>query len=94
MVSRMAASLEAPMTETRSRHDALDTRAHRLLERLTTAKLVVGLLRRSLRQDMVMPATAEEHLAHIEQEIDAAAALVRENGPVGVKRESYVTTSR
>jgi hypothetical protein len=90
------------MTETGSRHDALDTMSHRVLERLTTARLLVGLLRRSLWQDMVMPAAAEEHLARIEQEIDVAAALARESrtlrmnsssGPVGARGESCVTTS-
>ena len=52
--------------------------AHRVLDRLTSMKLRVGSLRLRLRLGAVAPAEIENHLDHIDQEIDATAALARD----------------
>lgn len=52
--------------------------AHRVLDRLTAMKLHVGSVRLRLRLGAVAPAEIEEHLDHIEQEIDATAALAQD----------------
>jgi hypothetical protein len=48
---------------------------HQVLERLTVAKVRVGLLRLRMQRQPLAPAEIEEHLELIEQEIDATAAL-------------------
>ena len=45
---------------------------------LTAMKLRVGSVRLRLRLGVVAPAGVENHLDHIEQEIDAAAALAQD----------------
>ena len=52
--------------------------AHRILDRLTAMKLRVGSVRLRLRLGAIAPAEIENHLDHIEQEIDAAAALAQD----------------
>jgi len=52
--------------------------AHRILDRLTAMKLRVGSVRLRLRLGIVAPAEIEKHLDHIEQEIDATAALAQD----------------
>ena len=52
--------------------------AHRILDRLTAMKLRVGSMRLRLRLGVVAPAEIEKHLDHIEQEIDATAALAQD----------------
>ena len=52
--------------------------AHRILDRLTAMKLRVGSVRFRLRLGIVAPAEIEKHLDHIEQEIDATAALAQD----------------
>jgi hypothetical protein len=52
--------------------------AHRILDRLTAMKLRIGSMRLRLRLGAVAPAEIENHLDHIEQEIDAAAALAQD----------------
>jgi hypothetical protein len=54
------------------------TLAHRILDRLTAMKLRVGSVRLRLRLGIVSPAEIEKHLDHIEQEIDATAALAQD----------------
>jgi hypothetical protein len=54
------------------------TLAHRILDRLTAMKLRVGSVRFRLRLGIVAPAEIEKHLDHIEQEIDATAALAQD----------------
>jgi hypothetical protein len=54
------------------------TLAHRILDRLTAMKLRVGSVRLRLRLGIVAPAEIEKHLDHIEQEIDATAALAQD----------------
>jgi hypothetical protein len=52
--------------------------AHRLIERLTTIKLHANSLRRGLgREPRPEPAVTMRHLTAIDQEVDAAVALVR-----------------
>ena len=51
---------------------------HRILDCLTSMKLRVGALRLRLRQGPIAPDEIEPHLAKIEQEIDAAAALAQD----------------
>jgi hypothetical protein len=51
---------------------------HRILDRLTAMKLHVGSVRLRLRLGAIAPAEIENHLDHIEQEIDAAAALAQD----------------
>ena len=48
----------------------------RCLDRLTTAKLRIGMLRQGLRQEAVSAEATEARLAEIEGEIDQAANLV------------------
>ena len=50
----------------------------RCMDRLTTAKLRVGMLRQGLRHEAVSPAAAEARLAEIEGEIDQAARLIED----------------
>jgi hypothetical protein len=52
--------------------------AHRILDRLTAMKLRVGSVRLRLRLGAIAPGEIEHHLDHIEQEIDAAAALAQD----------------
>jgi hypothetical protein len=52
--------------------------AHRILDRLTAMKLRIGSVRLRLRLGAIAPAEIENHLDHIEQEIDAAAALAQD----------------
>ena len=52
--------------------------SHRILDRLTAMKLRIGSLRLRLRLGAIAPAELENHLDHIEQEIDAAAALAQD----------------
>jgi hypothetical protein len=52
--------------------------AHRILDRLTAMKLRIGSVRLRLRLGAIAPAEIENHLGHIEQEIDAAAALAQD----------------
>jgi hypothetical protein len=52
--------------------------AHRILDRLTAMKLRVGSVRLRLRLGAIAPAEIETHLEHIEQEIDATAALAQD----------------
>jgi hypothetical protein len=52
--------------------------AHRILDRLTAMKLRVGSVRLRLRLGAIAPAEIEHHLDHIEQEIDATAALAQD----------------
>ena len=52
--------------------------AHRILDRLTAMKLRVGSVRLRLRLGAIAPVEIENHLEHIEQEIDATAALVQD----------------
>ena len=54
------------------------TVAHRILDRLTAMKLRVGSVRLRLRLGAIAPAEIENHLEHIEQEIDATAALAQD----------------
>jgi len=58
--------------------DGPATFAHRILDRLTAMKLRVGSVRLRLRLGIVAPAEVEKHLDHIEQEIDATAALAQD----------------
>jgi hypothetical protein len=51
---------------------------HRVLDRLTAMKLLVGRLRRRMRLGTMMPEEIETHLAQIEQEIDATATLAQD----------------
>jgi hypothetical protein len=50
----------------------------RCLDRLTTAKLRVGMLRQGMRHETMSPDLAEARLAEIEGEIDQAARLVED----------------
>jgi hypothetical protein len=50
----------------------------RCLDRLTTAKLRVGMLRQGMRLEAMSPDVTEERLAEIEGEIDQAARLVED----------------
>ena len=52
--------------------------AHRVLDRLTAMKLRVGSLRLRLRLGAIAPEEIETHLIHIENEIDATAALAHD----------------
>ena len=52
--------------------------AHRILDRLTAMKLRVGSVRLRLRLGAIAPPEIENHLEHIEQEIDATAALAQD----------------
>ena len=52
--------------------------AHRVLDRLTAMKLRVGWLRLGLRRGVLSPEEIETHLAQIEHEIDAMAALAHD----------------
>lgn len=52
--------------------------AHGVLDRLTAIKLHVGSLRLHLKQGAIAPELIETHLTHIEDEIDAAAALAQD----------------
>ena len=52
--------------------------AHRILDRMTAMKLHVGSMRLRLRLGAIAPAEIENHLDHIEQEIDAAVALAQD----------------
>ncbi len=52
--------------------------AHRVLDRLTAMKLHVGSLRLRLRLGVIAPAEVENHLDHIDREIDATAALAQD----------------
>jgi hypothetical protein len=52
--------------------------AHRILDRLTAMKLRIGSMRLRLRLGAIAPAEIENQLDHIEQEIDAAAALAQD----------------
>jgi hypothetical protein len=52
--------------------------AHRVLDRLTAMKLHVGSLRLRLRLGVIAPAEIENHLDHLDQEIDATAALAQD----------------
>ncbi len=52
--------------------------AHRILDRLTAMKLRIGSVRLRLRLGAIAPAEIETHLDHLEQEIDAAAALAQD----------------
>ena len=52
--------------------------AHRILDRLTAMKLRIGSVRLRLRLGAIAPTEIENHLDHIEQEIDAAAALAQD----------------
>jgi hypothetical protein len=52
--------------------------AHRILDRLTAMKLRIGSVRLRLRLGAIAQAEIENHLDHIEQEIDAAAALAQD----------------
>ncbi len=51
---------------------------HRILDRLTAMKLHVGSVRLRLRLGAIAPAEIESHLDHLEQEIDATAALAQD----------------
>ncbi len=51
---------------------------HRILDCLTSMKLRVGALRLRLRQGNIAPDEIDTHLAQIEQEIDATAALAHD----------------
>ena len=52
--------------------------AHRILDRLTAMKLRIGSVRLRLRLGAIAPAEIENHLNHVEQEIDATAALAQD----------------
>ena len=52
--------------------------AHRVLDRLTAMKLRVGTLRARLRLGVLAPEEVEGHLAAIEEEIDATAAVAQD----------------
>ena len=52
--------------------------AHPILDRLTAMKLRVGSVRLRLRLGAIAPVEIENHLEHIEQEIDATAALAQD----------------
>lgn len=52
--------------------------AHHFLERLTVMKLHIGALRLHLRRGTLDPDEAEERLAQLEGEIDAAASLAHD----------------
>ena len=54
------------------------TVAHRILDRLTAMRLRVGSVRLRLRLGAIAPVEIENHLEHIEQEIDATAALAQD----------------
>jgi len=58
--------------------------AHRILDRLTAMKLRIGSVRLRLRLGTIAPAEIENHLDHIEQEIDAAAALAQDMQAKGI----------
>ena len=58
--------------------NGLSAFAHRILDRLTAMKLHVGSVRLRLRLGAIAPAEIENHLEHIEQEIDATAALAQD----------------
>jgi hypothetical protein len=51
---------------------------HRVLDRLTAMKLLVGSLRGYLTHELLSPEKIEECLARIEQEIDATATLAQD----------------
>jgi hypothetical protein len=51
---------------------------HRILDRLTAMKLRVGSLRRRVRLGAIAPEEIEIHLAQIDVEIDATAALAQD----------------
>ena len=51
---------------------------HRVLDRLTAMKLLVGSLRGYLTDDPLSPEKIETHLTQIEQEIDATATLAQD----------------
>ena len=51
---------------------------HRMLDRLTAMKLLVGSLRGYLTHEPLSPEKIEECLSQIEQEIDAAATLAQD----------------
>jgi hypothetical protein len=57
--------------------------AHRILDRLTAMKLRIGSVRLRLRLGAIAPAEIENHLDHLEQEIDAAAGLAQERQAEG-----------
>ena len=51
---------------------------HLVLDRLTVMKIHLGSLRQHLHQGDMTPDDIETHLARIEQEIDATAALAQD----------------
>ena len=63
------------MAEPTSDQGRWTTMRHQVLERLTVAKVRIGLLRLRVRQQTLAPEEIEEHLERIEQEIDATAAV-------------------
>lgn len=66
------------MVEQPGSSNGLAAFAHRILDRLTAMKLHVGTMRLRLRLGVVAPDEIENHLDHIEQEIDATAALAQD----------------
>jgi hypothetical protein len=66
------------MSEPTPPGNRLVTLIHGCLERLTTMKLHVGVLRLRLRAGTVDAAAVEEHLDKIEAELDGAAALAHQ----------------
>ncbi|MDF3040826.1 MAG: hypothetical protein K0Q71_3532 [Thermomicrobiales bacterium] len=66
------------MVEQPTSSNGLAAFAHRILDRLTAMKLHVGTVRLRLRLGVIAPAEIENHLDHIEQEIDATAALAQD----------------
>jgi hypothetical protein len=65
--------MEQPVSD-----NGLGAFAHRILDRLTAMKLHVGSLRLRLRLGAIAPVEIENHLDHIDQEIDATAALAQD----------------
>jgi hypothetical protein len=51
------------------------SRIHRILERLTVSKMLIGLLRLRLRRGTLEPVEVEAHLDRIEGEIDATVSV-------------------
>lgn len=66
------------MPDQPSSRDRLANIAHHFLERLTVMKIHVGALRLNLRRGTLDPGEAEERLAALEGEIDAAATLAHD----------------
>ena len=69
---------EVPVSDQAERGERLVIFVHGVLDRLTAMKLRVGALRLRLRVGAVAPEEIENHLDHIEQEIDATAALAQD----------------